>query len=69
MKTKKTFDCVKMMRDIRTKINADIIDMNPEQIKNYFAERSRKYKSLIADESVLAKDWDKKEENEAWKDL
>ena len=24
MKTKKTFDCVKMMRDIRSKINAEI---------------------------------------------
>lgn len=32
MKTKKKFDCVKMMRDIRDKINSDISNMTPEQI-------------------------------------
>jgi len=38
MKTKrknKKFDCVKMMRDIRDKINSDIANMTPEQIIEY----------------------------------
>lgn len=35
MKTKKKFDCVKMMRDIRDKINSDISNMTPEQIIEY----------------------------------
>ena len=48
MKAKKTFDCVKMMRDIRSKINAEIIDMSPEEVISYFAEGSKEYKALIA---------------------
>ena len=35
MKTDKKFDCVKMMRDIRDKVNADIKNMSPEQILDY----------------------------------
>jgi len=35
MKTKKKFDCVKMMRDLRDKINSDIANMTPKQIIEY----------------------------------
>ena len=38
MKTKnnsKDFDCVKLMRDIREKISAEIANMTPEQIIEY----------------------------------
>ena len=40
MKTTKEFDCVKMMRDIRDKVNAEIVDMNPAQILEYFQKKS-----------------------------
>jgi hypothetical protein len=35
MKNKKQFDCVKMMREIRDKINSEIAKMTPEQILDY----------------------------------
>jgi len=47
MKTNKEFDCVKMMRDIRDKINKEIINMDSVQIIEYFRKKSvefeRKY--------------------------
>ena len=35
----KTFDAVKMMRDIRDKVSDDTQDMTLEQLKKYIADR------------------------------
>lgn len=35
----KTFDAVKMMRDIREKVSQETQDMTLEQIKKYIADR------------------------------
>jgi hypothetical protein len=43
MKTTKDFDCVKMMRDIRDKVNAEIIKMDSAQIIEYFRKKSEEY--------------------------
>lgn len=43
MKTTKDFDCVKMMRDIRDKVNNEIINMDPAQIVEYFKKKSVEY--------------------------
>lgn len=48
MKTDKKFDCVKMMRDIRDKVNADIKNMSPEQILDYIKKGQADYKKIIA---------------------
>ena len=45
MKTTKDFDCVKMMRDIRDKIDAEIVDMDSDQIMEYFRKKSEEYES------------------------
>lgn len=37
-KTKKTFDAVKSMREIKDKISLEIADMNYEQLKEYFSK-------------------------------
>jgi hypothetical protein len=45
MKTKekvKTFDAVKMMRDIRDKVSNETQNMTLEQLKKYIAERLKK---------------------------
>ena len=47
MKTKikidKEFDAVKMMREIRNRISADIVDMNFEQLEKYFKTRKARH--------------------------
>ena len=43
MKTNKEFDCVKMMRDIRDKINTEIIHMDSTQIMEYFRKKAKEY--------------------------
>ena len=43
MKTKKKFDCVKMMREIREKITLEISNMTPEQIIEYIRKGSEEY--------------------------
>jgi hypothetical protein len=43
MKTNKEFDCVKMMRDIRDKINSEIINMDKAEIIEYFRKKSEEY--------------------------
>jgi hypothetical protein len=40
----KTFDSVKMMREIRDKISAETQDMTFEQFKKYMAEKLKKRK-------------------------
>ena len=48
MKTNKDFDCVKMMRDIRDKINSEIIEMDSAEILEYFRKKSNEYqKSMV----------------------
>lgn len=44
VKTTKKFDAVKMMREIRNKIDKDIEGMTFEQEKEYFRRGSEKYK-------------------------
>jgi hypothetical protein len=43
MKTTKDFDCVKMMRDIRDKVNSEIVKMDSAQIIEYFRKKSEEY--------------------------
>ena len=43
MKTNKEFDCVKMMRDIRDKINSEITNMDKNQIIEYFRNKAKEY--------------------------
>lgn len=43
MKTNKDVDCVQMMRDIRDKINEEIIKMDTSQIIEYFRIKSEEY--------------------------
>jgi hypothetical protein len=45
MKTTKDFDCVKMMRDIREKVNSEIVKMDAAQIIEYFRKKSEEYES------------------------
>ncbi len=45
MKTTKDFDCVKMMRDIRDKVNAEIVKMDSVQIIEFFRKKSEAYES------------------------
>ena len=48
MKTKKKFDCVKMMRELRDKINSDIANMTPEQIIEYIRKGRVDYEKIMA---------------------
>jgi hypothetical protein len=48
MKTDKKFDCVKMMRDIRNKVSADIKDMSSDQILDYIKCGRNDYEKLMA---------------------
>jgi len=43
MKTTKDFDCVNMMRDIRDKVNTEIIHMDSAQLIEYFRKKSEEY--------------------------
>jgi hypothetical protein len=43
MKTNKDFDCVKMMRDIRDKVNSEIVKMDSAQIIEYFRNKSSEF--------------------------
>lgn len=44
----KTFDSVKLMRDIRAKITEEIAGMTPEQIIEYFRKGSEQFKQSVA---------------------
>ena len=48
MKTKKKFDSVKMMREIRNEINSEISKMTPKQILDYFKKGSLEFNATIA---------------------
>ncbi len=45
MKTTKDFDCVKMMREIRDKVNSEIVKMDSAQIKEYFRKKSEEFEN------------------------
>ncbi len=45
MKTTEDFDCVKMMRDIRDKVNTEIVKMDSVQIIEYFRKKSEEYEN------------------------
>ena len=45
MKTTKDFDCVKMMRDIRDKVNVEIVKMDSAQIIEFFRKKSEEFES------------------------
>lgn len=47
MKTQKKYDSVKMMRDIREKINSEIINMTPAQILEYIKKGRIDYEKII----------------------
>jgi len=47
IETKKKFDAIKMMRDIRDKIDKDIQGMTFEQEKEYFQKASEKYEKEV----------------------
>ena len=55
MKTTKDFDCVKMMRDIRDKVNTEIIKMDSSQIIEYFLKKSEEYESKYGQPATKAK--------------
>jgi len=40
--TKKDFDAVKFMRDVRNKISLEIADLTPEEIVEYFSKKNLK---------------------------
>ena len=44
----KTFDSVKLMRDIRTKITSEISGMTPEQIIEFFRKGSEQFQQSVA---------------------
>ncbi|MEY3450859.1 MAG: hypothetical protein RL711_684 [Bacteroidota bacterium] len=48
MKTDKKFDSVKMMREIRDKINTDIIRMFPEEILDYIKNGRKDFEKIIS---------------------
>lgn len=45
MKTTKDYDCVQMMREIRDKVNSEIVQMDSAQIVEYFRKKSEEFKS------------------------
>ena len=54
MKTTKDFDCVKMMRDIRDKVNSEIIKMDSAQIIEYFRKKSEEYENKYGQPDIKA---------------
>ena len=48
MKTKKQFDSVQMMREIRTKISAEIAKMTPAQILEYIKQGHKDFDKMMA---------------------
>jgi len=54
MKTIKDFDCVKMMRDIRDKVDSEIVKMDFAQIIAYFRKKSDEYKSKYGHPDIKA---------------
>jgi hypothetical protein len=47
MKTKKKFDCVQMMRDIRREINNEISTMSTKQLLAYLQKARSEYQKAI----------------------
>jgi hypothetical protein len=47
MRTKKKFDCVQMMRNIRRKINNEISGMSTKQLLEYLQKARSEYQKAI----------------------
>ena len=47
MKKNKKYDCVKMMREIREKVNSEISSMNPEQILEYLKKGRTEFEKSV----------------------
>jgi hypothetical protein len=47
MKTKKKFDSVKMMRDIRDKVSSEMKDMTAAQILDYIKNGRKEYENIM----------------------
>ena len=45
MKKNKKFDSVKLMRDIRNKIDAEIKELNKNELKDYFRKKKEEYEN------------------------
>ena len=54
MKTTNDIDCVKMMRDIRNKVNSEIVTMDSAQIIAYFRKKSEEYESKYGQPEIKA---------------
>ena len=52
MKTQKKFDSVKMMREIRAKIDSEIMNMTPKQILAYIKQGRIDYEKSVANNQV-----------------
>jgi hypothetical protein len=52
MKTTKEYDCVKMMRDIRDKVNSEIVKMDSAQIIEYFRKKSEEFESKYGQPAI-----------------
>lgn len=48
MKTKKKFDSVKMMREIRNEVDSEISKMTPKQILEYLKTSRKEYEMINA---------------------
>ena len=48
MRKNKKFDCVKMMREIRNEVDAEISKMTPNQILEYLKKGRNEYEETIA---------------------
>lgn len=51
IKESKTFDAVKMMRDIRTKISSETQDMSFEELKAYIKKKLAENKTALVGQS------------------
>jgi len=52
MKTTNNIDCVKMMRDIRNKVNSEIVTMDSAQVIAYFRKKSEEYESKYSQPEI-----------------
>ncbi len=64
MKTEKDFDCVKMMRDIRDKITAEVISMDTRQVLEYFRLKGEEFESRYGKPLAIASGNKQGEEND-----
>lgn len=49
MLAEKPFDCVRMMRELRDRIDRDVEHMTDEQRREYIRERADQFRALLAE--------------------